>query len=70
MDEKRFEIIYKQGVSLSTEVRILRDKVTGVHYLINWTGQGLSLIHIYKPIRQALEEVNFLNPLVENGGLW
>lgn len=40
MDEKRFEIIYKQGVSLSTEVRILRDKVTGVHYLINWTGQG------------------------------
>lgn len=40
MDEKRFEIIYKQGVSLSMEVRILRDKVTGVHYLINWIGQG------------------------------
>ncbi len=40
MDEKRFEVIYKQAVSFSTEVRILRDRETGVQYLINWTGQG------------------------------
>ncbi len=37
-DEKRFEVIYEQGIT--NVVKILVDKETGVHYLFNSVGQG------------------------------
>ncbi len=39
-NEKRFEVIYKQDVGMTTTVRILRDRETGVEYLCTWFGQG------------------------------
>ena len=43
MDEKRFEVIYKQGSGFGAYFRILRDRETGVEYLFmgEATAQGL-----------------------------
>jgi hypothetical protein len=37
---KRFEVVYQQSVGLASEVRILRDRATGVEYLATWFGQA------------------------------
>lgn len=39
-DDKRFEMISKNGLGLSREAVILRDKETGVHYLFVASGYG------------------------------
>ncbi len=38
MDEKRFEVIYKQGGFANPSVKILVDKQTGVNYM--WVESG------------------------------
>ena len=37
---KRFEVVYQQSVGLASEVRILRDRATGVEDLATWFGQA------------------------------
>ena len=43
MDEKRFEVIYKQGSGFGAYFRILRDRETGVEYLFMGEGYGAGL---------------------------
>lgn len=43
MDQKRFEILYKQGSGFGVYVRVLRDKKTGVQYLLAGEGYGAGL---------------------------
>lgn len=43
MDAKRFEVLYKQGSGFGVYVRILRDKKTGVQYLLAGEGYGAGL---------------------------
>lgn len=43
MEKKRFEILYKQGSGFSTYIRVLRDKKTGVQYLLAGEGYGAGL---------------------------
>lgn len=43
MDQKRFEVLYKQGSSFGVYVRVLRDKKTGVQYLLAGEGYGAGL---------------------------
>lgn len=43
MDSKRFEVLYKQGSAFGVYVRILRDKETGVQYLLAGEGYSVAL---------------------------
>ncbi|MBD5094830.1 MAG: hypothetical protein HDT26_11230 [Subdoligranulum sp.] len=43
MDQKRFEILYKQGSGFGVYVRVLRDTKTGVQYLLAGEGYGAGL---------------------------
>ena len=43
MDDKRFEVIYKQGSGFGAYFRILRDRQTGVEYLFMGEGYGAGL---------------------------
>lgn len=43
MDQKRFEVLYKQGSGFGVYVRVLRDKKTGVQYLLAGEGYGAGL---------------------------
>ncbi len=42
MDEKRFEVAYRQKSMLGPEFAILVDRVTGVHYLVSMNGASTS----------------------------
>ena len=46
MDEKRFEVIYKQGSGFGAYFRILRDRETGVEYLFMGEGYGAGLTQL------------------------
>lgn len=57
MDDKRFEVIYKEGNALMTErTMILRDKETGAEYLFVQSGYAGGLTPLLdsdgKPIVQ------------------
>ena len=57
MDDKRFEVIYKQGSALMTErTMILRDRETGAEYLFVQSGYAGGLTPLLdsdgKPIVQ------------------
>ena len=43
MDEKRFEVIYKQDSGFGAYFRILRDRETGVEYLFMGEDYGAGL---------------------------
>ena len=43
MNQKRFEVLYKQGSRFDVYVRVLRDKKTGVQYLLAGEGYGAGL---------------------------
>lgn len=44
MDDKRFEVIYKEGSALTTErTMILRDRETGAEYLFVQSGYACGL---------------------------
>ena len=53
MDEKRFEVIYKQGSGFGAYFRILRDRETGVEYLFMGEGYGAGPYAAAGCVRQA-----------------
>ena len=42
-DDKRFEIVFKEGTAFSSVKQILKDKETGVHYLVYSSGYGVAI---------------------------
>ena len=49
MAGKRFEVIYKEDASITTNVRILLDRETGVQYLCTWLGNGGGITPLLGP---------------------
>lgn len=52
--EKRFEIVYKEGLSLTFETYILVDKATGVQYLCTHNGYSGGVTPLLGPDGQPL----------------
>lgn len=57
MSDKRFEVIYKQGKL--EHFRIIRDNETGVLYLQNHVGHGVSLTVLVDQDGKPLVDQNF-----------
>lgn len=49
MDEKRFDVIFKETSGVMGEVRILRDRETGVQYLYYSLGYGGGMTPLLAP---------------------
>lgn len=47
--DKRFEVYHKEGIGFSSEVKVLRDKATGVLYLFAISGYGGGLCPLLNP---------------------
>ncbi|AXI00184.1 hypothetical protein DV702_10905 [Sporosarcina sp. PTS2304] len=60
MDEKRFEVIEKQGKM--TQFQVIRDNQTGVLYMSYAAGYGLAMTVMVDPDGKPLVDKNYRGP--------